>query len=98
MGAGVTPVPFKLRTERVEVGGHVIVVRELTHGERRRMVEAAAADRLAVPELVASFALVDPAVGVEDVAGLPAAIVDAAVSTALRLSGMDTDDAPEKKA
>lgn len=90
---------FKLRSESVQVGEHTIVVRELTHGERRRMVEAAATDRYAVPELVASFALVDPKVTIEDVGGLPSAIVDAAVATALRLSGMATDEpAPEKKA
>ena len=85
---------FPLSETSVELRGQVVLVRELTHGERIQFAKTA--DKYSGPALLISIASVNPKISVEMAESLPADVVERLVGAIMTLSGMESE--PAKKA
>lgn len=89
------------KTETVTVGGNSQKVRQMTAGERQKFAQfskdqkAGKADNNDLPALIAGFGCVDPAVTKEELADMPADLLDAVVAKIMELTGFKDDEKKE---
>lgn len=86
-----------LLEDTVEFRGTTYRVREITHGERLRIIAEITKDRYMGPTMYAVCGTVEPAITVEDAGNKSAQLIEALARKVMTLSGVGTEESAEGK-
>lgn len=86
---------FKLRQESLQIRDMEVTVRELSHGERNKFLEAFSTDKHTATSLVASMGCINPKMTIEEAAEEPGDVLEQIVDKILVLSHLKK--APDQK-